>query len=171
MFDTTKLQKFESNSQHNDSIEITRLRCSTPQNYKNLKAIPNGLKFLQYLIAGVRHHKITKIWKQFPTKAVKFLPPELVFDTTKLQKFESNSQLFWPPQSSPARCSTPQNYKNLKAIPNCACLSAMRSRGVRHHKITKIWKQFPTRTWRRTSICTVFDTTKLQKFESNSQQI
>ena len=66
--------------------------CSTPQNYKNLKAIPN-FTLAELSLVGV-------------------------FDTTKLQKFESNSQLAVKLKNQLHGCSTPQNYKNLKAIPN-----------------------------------------------------
>ena len=40
---------------------MTSKGCSTPQNYKNLKAIPNKYFDINALELGVRHHKITKI--------------------------------------------------------------------------------------------------------------
>ena len=69
----------------------------------------------------------------------------LLFQTTKIQTFESNSQPKKPNKKSASSCFRLQRYKLLKAI---------------HNVIPFI--TLPRR---------LFQTTKIQPFESNSQQI
>ena len=52
LFQTTKIQIFESNSQQRDHVRRTVLRCFRLQRYKFLKAIHNRL-FLSPSIASV----------------------------------------------------------------------------------------------------------------------
>ena len=71
--------------------------------------------------------------------------PNRLFQTTKIQIFESNSQLFWLCGCYLFGCFRLQRYKFLKAIHNMGVRTA--------------------------TAVALFQTTKIQIFESNSQQV
>ena len=168
LFQTTKIQTFESNSQPSNSHYCVRFRCFRLQRYKLLKAIHNAELDREYHLQVVSDYKDTNFWKQFTTSNLTALLTKTLFQTTKIQTFESNSQLavinllytvvvsdykdtnFWkqfttsPEDDHNGRCCFRlQRYKFLKAIHNSIYLL------IRH------W-------W-------LFQTTKIQIFESNSQ--
>ena len=92
LFQTTKIQTFESNSQRHSRRQISKYRCFRLQRYKLLKAIHNFV-----LLVG------TSVW---------------LFQTTKIQTFESNSQPYSATYSATYCCFRLQRYKLLKAIHN-----------------------------------------------------
>ena len=118
MFAVTKIQIFESNSQHGCMILNLLNRCSPSQRYKFLKAIHNDRSDAKRDNRDVRRHKDTNFWKQFTTKSYFDVETILMFAVTKIQIFESNSQLRSDAAVSVTRCSPSQRYKFLKAIHN-----------------------------------------------------
>ena len=92
LFQTTKIQIFESNSQPSRILAIINASCFRLQRYKFLKAIHNGF--------GTEQH-IT-----------------VLFQTTKIQIFESDSQRQLSVAEYLTRCFRLQRYKFLKAIHN-----------------------------------------------------
>ena len=118
LFQTTKIQTFESNSQrsavaahpstscfrlqrykllkaiHNHSPGCGMLPkcCFRLQRYKLLKAIHNWTHFADREETVVSDYKDTNFWKQFTTLISAMYPSTMLFQTTKIQTFESNSQ-------------------------------------------------------------------------------
>ena len=92
LFQTTKIQTFESNSQQVTEIERFALSCFRLQRYKLLKAI----------------HNLRRRNKSLPK----------LFQTTKIQTFESNSQPSVKGSLCLCCCFRLQRYKLLKAIHN-----------------------------------------------------
>ena len=169
MFAVTKIQIFESNSQHGRLPFRLSVRCSPSQRYKFLKAIHNRVRIQKTPYWDVRRHKDTNFWKQFTTQRRRQHLSFLMFAVTKIQIFESNSQQyillpsgvkdvrrhkdtnFWKQFTTQtgiannARwCSPSQRYKFLKAIHNCSSLLFFLQYDVRRHKDTNFWKQFTT---------------------------
>ena len=119
MFQTTKIQTFESNSQQIQSVRCRSYCCFRLQRYKLLKAIHNDPR------EGEEDGQL--------------------FQTTKIQTFESNSQLGMENTLVQLSCFRLQRYKLLKAIHN-----------------------YPSHDSR---VEQLFQTTKIQTFESNSQPV
>ena len=103
LFQTTKIQIFESNSQPPARLRLTMRCCFRLQRYKFLKAIHNT------------HLLVTR--------------HIMLFQTTKIQIFESNSQPFLLWNLSHLCCFRLQRYKFLKAIHNRAVSGALRAVG------------------------------------------
>ena len=144
LFQTTKIQIFESNSQRHIRRKCNRHRCFRLQRYKFLKAIHNWWRGIS-----------SWTW---------------LFQTTKIQIFESNSQRKTLAMYGDCCCFRLQRYKFLKAIHNhirCCCFSFF---VVSDYKDTNFWKQFTTSTCRLPWASSLFQTTKIQIFESNSQR-
>ena len=195
MFAVTKIQIFESNSQLPARWYIFPAGCSPSQRYKFLKAIHNLTIIYCPVEVDVRRHKDTNFWKQFTTPQSGLIGCGKMFAVTKIQIFESNSQLQAQILANPQGCSPSQRYKFLKAIHNRRMPLLPVRRDVRRHKDTNFWKQFTTEklgkwltlrcspsqrykflkaihntgTFRRT-VRRMFAVTKIQIFESNSQQ-
>ena len=92
LFQTTKIQTFESNSQLNTASTLWERCCFRLQRYKLLKAIHN-----------LQHSRMRS---------------QMLFQTTKIQTFESNSQRASTSTAGSAGCFRLQRYKLLKAIHN-----------------------------------------------------
>ena len=92
MFQTTKIQTFESNSQHEDPNGRTQRGCFRLQRYKLLKAIHNDQVEIDLPEYVVSDYKDTNFWKQFTTGGMLVSVRAVLFQTTKIQTFESNSQ-------------------------------------------------------------------------------
>ena len=92
-----------------------------------------------------------------------------MFAVTKIQIFESNSQLCPTQKWAYLRCSPSQRYKFLKAIHNRYIDEEWMTGDVRRHKDTNFWKQFTTPKLRFCLNMSMFAVTKIQIFESNSQ--
>ena len=144
MFQTTKIQIFESNSQPLHQYILLPFRCFRLQRYKFLKAIHN----LEWIVV-------------FACR---------LFQTTKIQIFESNSQHVRTSLVQSYSCFRLQRYKFLKAIHNAPFPILQRNLVVSDYKDTNFWKQFTTPVESRLSTSKLFQTTKIQIFESNSQQ-
>ena len=171
LFQTTKIQTFESNSQRPRSSVHPRRGCFRLQRYKLLKAIHNStLLFINKKLV-VSDYKDTNFWKQFTTMQGTVLCFAQLFQTTKIQTFESNSQQFIKSIKKSWRCFRLQRYKLLKAIHNIGIICSVGSRVVSDYKDTNFWKQFTTICPLRNCTSALFQTTKIQTFESNSQQV
>ena len=119
----------------------------------------------------------------------------LLFQTTKIQIFESNSQLVLRYVAAEHSCFRQQRYKFLKAIHNHWVDTLISTFVVSDNKDTNFWKQFTTAmlTYKTHNCCfrqqrykflkaihnkngllpetfMLFQTTKIQIFESNSQR-
>ena len=144
--------------------------CSRLQRYKLLKAIHNGLAFIATLSNVVPDYKDTNFWKQFTTNEQKGSLNRLLFQTTKIQTFESNSQPSILRPMAESCCFRLQRYKLLKAIHNLTRNMANRIFVVSDYKDTNFWKQFTTRPCDKSRQGGLFQTTKIQIFERNSQR-
>ena len=110
LFQTTKIQTFESNSQHLLLIYLFRGSCFRLQRYKLLKAIHN-----------TPHIEPTRFQ---------------LFQTTKIQTFESNSQRSTTFFVVSLSCFRLQRYKLLKAIHNKYFIYEVRCEVVSDYKDT-----------------------------------
>ncbi len=196
LFQTTKIQNFETNSQPKRRGNIWNLNCFRPQRYKILKPIHNGV--VECIVTKILF-QTTKIQnfetnsQPFATIAArtlycfrpqryKILKPihnkqteksfiRLLFQTTKIQNFETNSQQTGVVIGSKLNCFRPQRYKILKPIHNIFSPILHLTCTVSDHKDTKFWNQFTTLIQFVISSPQLFQTTKIQNFETNSQLI
>ena len=169
MFQTTKIQTFESNSQLSCFAPALLDCCFRLQRYKLLKAIHNLRIKTSMRAIVVSDYENTNFWKQFTTPvrlATSFCE---LFQTTKIQTFESNSQREFEPQKQHRSCFRLRRYKLLKAIHNRVRYAELLRLVVSDYKDTNFWKQFTTRSRRSGGCRVLFQTTKIQIFESNSQ--
>ena len=118
LFQTTKIQIFESNSQHRRTFYYVHGGCFRQQRYKFLKAIHNEI---EALVFGMRLFQTTKI-QIFESNSqhgsAHVYENAKLFQTTKIQIFESNSQLSAKMNEDGKSCFRQQRYKFLKAIHN-----------------------------------------------------
>ena len=118
MFQTTKIQIFESNSQQALITSVILDGCFRLQRYKFLKAIHNYVDSFIDSVLVVSDYKDTNFWKQFTTVGSGIIGGGTLFQTTKIQIFESNSQQRGLAVHQWGRCFRLQRYKFLKAIHN-----------------------------------------------------
>ena len=143
LFQITKIQNFETNSQLRQEQVDSNRDCFRSQRYKILKPIHNEVRFehgcfllfqitkiqnfetnsqhlrdLTFFEITVSDHKDTKFWNQFTTCSIFFSFQHLLFQITKIQNFETNSQ----------------------QVGNTFGLALT----VSDHKDTKFWNQFTT---------------------------
>ena len=144
LFVRTKIQFFESKSQRNPISSNAGLCCSSEQRYNFLKANHNLKLILFFLCSVVRQNKDTIFWKQITTCRNCSLIKASLFVRTKIQFFESKSQLLFL---------------------FCFCDTV-----VRQNKDTIFWKQITTSKKISLSLDRLFVRTKIQFFESKSQQ-
>jgi len=144
LFIMSKIQKFESESQHLGTVLLIQ--------------------------QVVYHVKDTKIWKRITTSFVLGLNSHWLFIMSKIQKFESESQPCEGNTSKVFGCLSCQRYKNLKANHNGYSRAVPSISVVYHVKDTKIWKRITTQTWGRYVGVLLFIMSKIQKFESESQR-
>ncbi len=170
LFQTTKIQNFETNSQPIFWPGYSLTDCFRPQRYKILKPIHNQVQLNTFVDQTVSDHKDTKFWNQFTTKKLTFVVVDY--------------------------CFRPQRYKILKPIHNKVFKNALTASTVSDHKDTKFWNQFTTKGCvvpfvkncfrpQRYKILKpihnqfptkkkqawLFQTTKIQNFETNSQPL
>ena len=143
LFRISKIQFFESNSQPLAVQTSSTRRCSEYQRYNFLKAIHNVHPIVRKILNVVQNIKDTIFWKQFTTLLSTVLPCSMLFRISKIQFFESNSQLIW------------REY--------------YRDQVVQNIKDTIFWKQFTTIMFAICSKRWLFRISKIQFFESNSQ--
>ena len=123
------------------------------------------------MVAVVSDYKDTNFWKQFTTYLFHNGICGQLFQTTKIQTFESNSQLAARADGVKSCCFRLQRYKLLKAIHNLPIIKSNNNYVVSDYKDTNFWKQFTTYCYIADSHFMLFQTTKIQTFESNSQPI
>ena len=119
--------------------------CFRLQRYKLLKAIHNGTGIVDNGGEVVSDYKDTNFWKQFTTISYCYY---LL-----------------------SRCFRLQRYKLLKAIHNLRTEIETYANVVSDYKDTNFWKQFTTIHCIGVFLEALFQTTKIQTFESNSQPI
>ena len=124
LFQTTKIQIFESNSQRNNRVCQNLCRCFRLQRYKFLKAIHNDNLLPAEQMKVVSDYKDTNFWKQFTTNGI--------------------------PANARLCCFRLQRYKFLKAIHNRRCPARRWQSVVSDYKDTNFWKQFTTCGYIRT---------------------
>ena len=120
------------------------LGCFRLQRYKLLKAIHNKSSTSVSAPLVVSDYKDTNFWKQFTTPLRKWYGKPMLFQTTKIQTFESNSQLCSTRSLRRLRCFRLQRYKLLKAIHNQTSWNLGKDFVVSDYKDTNFWKQFTT---------------------------
>ena len=118
--------------------------CFRQQRYKFLKAIHNISQQGLAIVSVVSDNKDTNFWKQFTTLQPRDFYTPLLFQTTKIQIFESNSQLSAKMNEDGKSCFRQQRYKFLKAIHNGQTTVLMFGAVVSDNKDTNFWKQFTT---------------------------
>ena len=118
LFRISKIQFFESNSQPDGWWMLDWWRCSEYQRYNFLK--------------------------QFTTTYKEIEIDERLFRISKIQFFESNSQLYNFTRLQHPGCSEYQRYNFLKAIHNSVYCWFRCERVVQNIKDTIFWKQFTT---------------------------
>ena len=143
LFRISKIQFFESNSQHSQTIIVQIWGCSEYQRYNFLKAIHNPCVSSILNPSVVQNIKDTIFWKQFTTVYGVKNRLSLLFRISKIQFFESNSQ--------------PVSIKYFIALV------------VQNIKDTIFWKQFTTAKRYCNCVVKLFRISKIQFFESNSQ--
>ena len=169
LFQTTKIQTFESNSQPRVARTARSRGCFRLQRYKLLKAIHN-CPWIRFNVTTLfQTTKIQTFSKQFTTDKYQVWKEDRLFQTTKIQTFESNSQHLLPKYSNITGCFRLQRYKLLKAFHNCLTLTGSKLLVVSDYKDTNFWKQFTTNLYMSPCPAPLFQTTKIQTFESNSQ--
>ena len=145
MLRISKIQTFESNSQH--CLICLRL-CLVAQNIKD-----------------------TNFWKQFTTVQQLNVSCLLLLRISKIQTFESNSQLSGTYLYDQRSCSEYQRYKLLKAIHNVFTKPITEPNVAQNIKDTNFWKQFTTWIFKSEWRCVLLRISKIQTFESNSQHM
>ena len=94
-----------------------------------------------------------------------------LFRISKIQVFESNSQPAMKRTNKIISCSEYQRYKFLKAIHNDSYIQQIELMVVQNIKDTSFWKQFTTGDGEDVARSKLFRISKIQVFESNSQQL
>ncbi len=119
MFIKSKIQFFESKSQPGEVTIVGAEGCLSSQRYNFLKANHNEPFQDHQSLIVVYQVKDTIFWKQITTFHL-FLPIQaLLFIKSKIQFFESKSQLLICAISSLSSCLSSQRYNFLKANHNC----------------------------------------------------
>ena len=144
MFIKSKIQFFESKSQRTFYLLLVAVCCLSSQRYNFLKANHNSKRLYVFL--------------------------KKLFIKSKIQFFESKSQLPGIKKTGKTCCLSSQRYNFLKANHNhnlafCSCKFV-----VYQVKDTIFWKQITTRLSMLRCICLLFIKSKIQFFESKSQR-
>ena len=95
---------------------------------------------------------------------------ELLFIRSKIQFFESKSQPHCRSSCRSLRCLSDQRYNFLKANHNCLSTYTISRKVVYQIKDTIFWKQITTPKFRQWKWTALFIRSKIQFFESKSQQ-
>ena len=144
LFIKSKIQFFESKSQRTSTITLINFRCLSSQRYNFLKANHN-IRNIRFLIDNVVYQvKDTIFWKQITTKVRRGLELNMLFIKSKIQFFESKSQLFPCGCLTLNCCLSSQRYNFLKANHNHSGRIRRASTVVYQVKDTIFWKQITT---------------------------
>ena len=134
-----------------------------------MKAIHNTPVCLHYFDLVVLYLKDTEKWKQFTTLATNIELPTALCCISKIQKNESNSQLYSKSINKFFSCVVSQRYRKMKAIHNNLNDCLLRLEVVLYLKDTEKWKQFTTYSFGSSVYKKLCCISKIQKNESNSQ--
>ena len=143
LFIRSKIQFFESKSQHRLRYIDVWIGCLSDQRYNFLKANHNMFVVFIFFIGVVYQIKDTIFWKQITTVWLPATASWKLFIRSKIQFFESKSQLI--------------------------CVLTARERVVYQIKDTIFWKQITTVFGGVKLCCLLFIRSKIQFFESKSQ--
>ena len=91
LFRISKIQIFESKSQHDGKLNRSEICCSEYQRYKFLKANHNNSIMFALMFWVVYQIKDTIFWKQITTEFIYFFWVCELFIRSKIQFFESKS--------------------------------------------------------------------------------
>ena len=170
LFITSKIQFFESKSQPIFLNSSFNSSCLSHQRYNFLKANHNYIRTQPDGIQVVYHIKDTIFWKQITTRRTWCLLTHQLFITSKIQFFESKSQLYLRTSGTEDGCLSHQRYNFLKANHNPSGVAGGAAGVVYHIKDTIFWKQITTTYFPAEGKYQLFITSKIQFFESKSQQ-
>ena len=145
--------------------------CLSDQRYNFLKAIHNTGIVNSQGFAVVYQIKDTIFWKQFTMERWRLKTRIRLFIRSKIQFFESNSQLHTSSMFDEVGCLSDQRYNFLKAIHNFSSWENFITVVVYQIKDTIFWKQFTIVVGLKCAIIALFIRSKIQFFESNSQFI
>ena len=120
------------------------MRCLSSQRYNILKANQNLAVNVCNGCVVVYQVKDTIFWKQITTSITWIITPMALFIKSKIQFFESKSQLPLFQSSHPWRCLSSQRYNFLKANHNNYHKRICSQRVVYQVKDTIFWKQITT---------------------------
>ena len=146
LFIRSKIQFFESKSQPVNSDGFQPFCCLSDQRYNFLKANHNTVLLVVMLASVVYQIKDTIFWKQITTSLKDNNVSDLLFIRSKIQFFESKSQLDGKPATNSACCLSDQRYNFLKANHNYQPGINAFKRVVYQIKDTIFWKQITTFT-------------------------
>ena len=196
LFIKSKIQFFESKSQLLPFRCCKVFCCLSSQRYNFLKANHNSTFLAVSVIAVVYQVKDTIFWKQITTNRIAIRSLSALFIKSKIQFFESKSQLASFSTEWELGCLSSQRYNFLKANHNKTLENhtyvklfikskiqffESKSQPVSHRctlsfvvyqvKDTIFWKQITTCIYLFGQIIRLFIKSKIQFFESKSQPI
>ena len=171
LFIKSKIQFFESKSQRCSEPIVGGLCCLSSQRYNFLKA--NHNKWTPWIIRleVVYQVKDTIFWKQITTAPNGMILDPLLFIKSKIQFFESKSQLKTYTMKKENSCLSSQRYNFLKANHNSVVQRCKINCVVYQVKDTIFWKQITTGIIVSNLWGLLFIKSKIQFFESKSQPL
>ena len=149
---------------------LLQMRCLSSQRYNFLKANHNASSNIFLIRDVVYQVKDTIFWKQITTKDTELTIIELLFIKSKIQFFESKSQLLQKHLKMKIRCLSSQRYNFLKANHNYTIYVRLFLQVVYQVKDTIFWKQITTKIVAVFAQKQLFIKSKIQFFESKSQR-
>ena len=144
MFIRSKIQFFESKSQPHLFFFRIETSCLSDQRYNFLKANHNTALAFGIMYGVVYQIKDTIFWKQITTKIIPTVQTIKLFIRSKIQFFESKSQLTGIDNGWTKCCLSDQRYNFLKANHNRKCCDLFKMIVVYQIKDTIFWKQITT---------------------------
>ena len=170
LFIKSKIQFFESKSQLISISWAFRNCCLSSQRYNFLKANHNQTAIVGNIKEVVYQVKDTIFWKQITTLMDQHQAFRLLFIKSKIQFFESKSQPQFDISDFEYSCLSSQRYNFLKANHNKSVTQYVVTPVVYQVKDTIFWKQITTIHAYRLDYLLLFIKSKIQFFESKSQQ-
>ncbi len=144
--------------------------CLSSQRYNFLKANHNTLLSIILAMVVVYQVKDTIFWKQITTFYLWQNHNARLFIKSKIQFSESKSQLLISISNKSGCCLSSQRYNFLKANHNTWHIFIKCHTVVYQVKDTIFWKQITTRRFFASKMELLFIKSKIQFFESKSQQ-
>ena len=169
MFIKSKIQFFESKSQHHYWHQYKPISCLSSQRYNFLKANHNRKQHCCSTCTVVYQVKDTIFWKQITTAMCRTIRKAKLFIKSKIQFFESKSQPEMRCKTSTTGCLSSQRYNFLKANHNSLLSGTCFAIVVYQVKDTIFWKQITTPIIGTALTPALFIKSKIQFFESKSQ--